>query len=42
MLAELVATGLATARRESMKAGRKTIAVERYRITDTGRSAIEG
>jgi len=41
MLAELVAAGLATARRETMKAGGRTIEVERYRITDAGRSAIE-
>jgi hypothetical protein len=41
-IAGLVRTGLATAQRESMKAGSKTIEVVRIRITDAGRRAIEG
>jgi hypothetical protein len=42
MLAGLVRAGLATAQREVVKAGRPTIKVERYRITDAGRRALEG
>jgi hypothetical protein len=40
VLASLVRRGLATAERETMKAGRKTIEVG-FRITDAGRRAIE-
>jgi len=38
----LVSAGLATAEREVVKAGRKTIEVVRVRITEAGRKAIEG
>ena len=41
MLADLVREGLATAHRETMRVGGRTIRVERYRITDDGRSARE-
>jgi hypothetical protein len=41
MLADLVSEGLATAQRETMRVGGRTIRVERYRITDAGRKAIE-
>jgi hypothetical protein len=40
MIAGLVATGLATAQRETVS-GRTTIEVVRIRISDTGRQAIE-
>jgi hypothetical protein len=39
MLSDLVREGLATAQRGT---GGQTIGVERYRITDDGRKAIEG
>jgi len=42
MLAELVRTGLATAQRQTVKAGGKTIEVVRIRITDAGQRALEG
>ena len=41
MLADLVSEGLATAQRETMRVGGRTIRVERYRITDAGRRAIK-
>jgi len=41
MIADLVRRGFATAQRESMKAGGKTIDVVRIRITSVGRQAIE-
>jgi hypothetical protein len=41
MLADLVSEGLATTQRESMRVGGRQIRVERYRITDAGRRAIE-
>jgi hypothetical protein len=40
MIAGLVRSGLATAIRESMKAGGKTVEVVRIRITGAGRGAI--
>ena len=40
MIAGLVREGLATAKRESMKAGGKTIEVVRIRITAAGREAL--
>ena len=42
MITGLVRAGLATAERETMKAGAKPIEVVRVRITDAGRQAIEG
>jgi DNA-binding PadR family transcriptional regulator len=42
MLADLVREGLATAHRGAVRAGGRQIRVERYRITDAGRKAIEG
>jgi hypothetical protein len=41
MIAGLVGAGLATAERETMKAGVKPIEVVRLRITAAGRTAIE-
>jgi hypothetical protein len=41
-LAALVLVGLASAATETMRAGGQTINVERYRITNAGRKAIEG
>jgi hypothetical protein len=41
MLADLVHEELATAQRGTMRVGGRTIRVERYRITDAGRRAIE-
>jgi hypothetical protein len=41
MLAGLVRAGLATAERETMKAGAKPIDVVRLQITAAGRKAIE-
>ena len=41
MLADLVREGLATAQRGTVRVGGRTIRVERYRITDAGRMAIE-
>ena len=41
MIAGLVRTGLATAERETTKAGGKTIENVRIRIADAGRKAIE-
>jgi hypothetical protein len=42
MLAELVLAGLATVVTETMRGGGAMIKVERYRITEAGRRAIEG
>ena len=42
MLGGLVRAGFATVQREVGKAGIKTTGVERYRITDAGRRALEG
>jgi hypothetical protein len=42
MIAGLVRSGFATANREIMKAGGKTIEFVRITITDAGRRAIEG
>ncbi len=42
MIAGLVRSGFATANRETMKAGGKTIEFVRITITDAGRRAIEG
>jgi TolB-like protein len=41
MMADLVRDGLATVQRETMRVGGRAIRVERYRITDDGRKAIE-
>ena len=41
MLADLVRDGLATAQPGTSRAGGREIRVERYRITDAGRKAIE-
>jgi hypothetical protein len=41
MITSLVRAGLATAERETMKAGAKPFEVVRVRITDNGRKAIE-
>jgi hypothetical protein len=41
MITGLVRDGLATAERETMKAGAKPVEVVRVRITDNGRKAIE-
>ena len=40
-LADLVREGLATAQRGTLRVGGRTIRVERYRITDAGRRALE-
>jgi len=40
LIAGLVSAGLATARRETMKAGGRTIEVVRIRITAAGRDAL--
>ena len=42
MLANLVGDGLATARRETIRVGKRKITVARIRITEAGRQAIEG
>jgi hypothetical protein len=42
MLADLVRDGLATARLESLRTGKRRIAVARVRITDAGQMALEG
>ena len=42
MLAGLVLAGLATVVTETVRSADPTIGVERYRITDDGRRAIEG
>jgi ABC-type amino acid transport substrate-binding protein len=42
MLAGLVVAGLATVVAETLKADGPTIKIERVRITDAGRRAIEG
>jgi hypothetical protein len=42
MLADLVRDGLATARLESLRMGKRKIAVARVRITDAGQMALEG
>ena len=42
LLGGLVYTGLATAQRQAVKAGGKTIRVVRIRITEAGRRALEG
>jgi hypothetical protein len=41
ILADLVREGLATPQRGTLRVGGRTIRVERYRITDDGRKAIE-
>jgi hypothetical protein len=41
MLAGLIRSGLATAQRQTVKAGRQTIKVVRISITEAGRQAIE-
>jgi hypothetical protein len=41
MLTDLVREGLATAQRGTLRVGGRQIKVERYRITDVGRRAIE-
>jgi hypothetical protein len=41
ILADLVREGLATPQRGTVRVGGRTIRVERYRITDDGRKAIE-
>jgi hypothetical protein len=41
MLAGLVRTGFATAQRQTVKAGGKTIDVVRIRITEAGQDALE-
>ena len=41
MLADLVREGLATAQRGTLRVGGREIRVERHRITDAGRMAIE-
>jgi hypothetical protein len=40
MLAGLVLAGLVTVVTETMRRGRGTVKVERYRITDAGREAL--
>jgi hypothetical protein len=40
MLAGLVLAGLATVVTDTMRAGARTVKVERYRITDDGRDAL--
>ena len=42
MLARLVLAGLTTVVTETMRAGARTVKVERYRITDDGRKALDG
>ena len=42
MLADLVRDGLATARLESKRTGKRKIAVARVRITDAEQMALEG
>jgi hypothetical protein len=42
MLADLVGNGLATARRESVRVGKRKITVARICITGAGRQAIKG
>jgi hypothetical protein len=42
VLAGLIAAGLATAERELVNAGDKTVGVVRVKITAAGREAIEG
>ncbi len=42
MLAGLVLAGLATVVTETVRAGGPTVKLERYRITDDGRRALEG
>jgi hypothetical protein len=42
MLAGLVLAGLVTVVTEMMRASRATMKVERYRITDDGRKALDG
>ena len=41
MLADLVREGCATAQRGTLRVGGRMIGIERYRITDEGRRAIE-
>jgi DNA-binding PadR family transcriptional regulator len=41
ILADLVSEGLATAQRDTLRVGGRMIRVERYRITDAGRRALE-
>jgi TolB-like protein len=42
MLADLVRDGLATARRETLKVGKRKITVARVWITDAGQQALKG
>jgi hypothetical protein len=42
MLAELVREGLATARRETLKVGKRKITIARVWIADAGKQALEG
>jgi hypothetical protein len=42
MLAGLVPAGLATVVTETMRAAARTVKVERNRLTDDGRKALEG
>jgi len=42
LIAGLVHTGLATAQRQTVKAGGRTTRVVRIRITEAGRRALEG
>jgi hypothetical protein len=42
MIAGLVRAGLATAHRETVRAGGKTTEIVRIRITDAGRQVLEG
>jgi hypothetical protein len=42
ILADLVREGLATAQRGTLRVGGRTIRIERYRVTDAGRSVLEG
>jgi hypothetical protein len=42
MLADLVRDGLATARRETLKVGKRKITIARVWIADAGRKALKG
>jgi hypothetical protein len=42
MLADLVRDGLATARRETLKVGKRKITIARVWIADAGRQALKG
>jgi hypothetical protein len=41
VVAELISTGLATAKSERMRVGQRPVDVTRVRITDAGRAALE-